>query len=862
MRNLYTGVYGGPESGIYRSIDYGVTWEKLKNGLPSEDVGRIGMSISPVNPDYLYAIIEATEKDKGVYRSTDRGASWTKQNNYNASAPFYYHELYCDPKDVDRVYSDDTFIQVTIDGGKTWKNLGDDKKHVDNHALWINPNDNKHIRAGCDGGVYESFDQGKNWDFKSNIPITEIYKVTTDNAEPFYNVYIGTQDNNSLGGPSRTISSAGILNQDWLFTNAGDGFETQVDWKDPNIIYSQSQFGGLVRFDKRSGENLYIQPQDFADTAYRFDWDAGFIISKHDNKRLYHGGNKLMRSDDRGSTWREISPDLTRGVPKEMQKLMGQSWSIDQLAKKSAMAQIVTIAESPLDENILFVGSGDGLINFTTNGGANWTKSSIAGLPEYARIHHIVASNFDKLVAYAACHNYMGGDYKPYLFKTTDGGKSWFSINSNLPENGSTFSVAEDHVDKNLLFIGTLFGVYFSNYGGTEWIPLKNGIPPACVMDIDIQRRENDLVVSTFGRGVYILDDYSPLRFLSTETLKKEAEIFPIKDALMFIPSNPLGFKGTAFMGASFYSAPNPEVGAVFTYYLKDEFKTLKEKRRDDEKKKQKNNEDIKYPDYETLKSELEEPESYLLFTVIDDAGNVIRKIKTEVRKGVNRLVWNFRYPPFTPVSLEPFDETVPWNEPDKGYMVVPGKYFVSLSKFQDGKYAELVAKQEFVCKSLNITTLPAEDKLALDAFNKKVAELTRAISGADAFRNELVKKIAYLKKAVLDGTDVPVTTYNNVLNIESDLRELNRKLNGDQLRARYEGAAPTSVKGRLDLITGALWSTTAAPTNTFIKSYEAAASKFDEILNDLKSIDYSIRLVETDLEKSGAPYTPGRFPE
>jgi photosystem II stability/assembly factor-like uncharacterized protein len=862
MRNLYTGVYGGPESGIYRSLDFGMTWEKLKGGLPSDDVGRIGMAISPVDPDYLFAVIEATEKNKGTYKSTDRGASWAKLNSYNASAGFYYHELYCDPVDVDRVYSDDTFLQISVDGGNTWKNLGDDKKHVDNHALWINPNDNKHIRAGCDGGVYETFDQAKNWDFKSNIPITEIYKVTTDNAEPFYNVYIGTQDNNSLGGPSRTISSAGIVNSDWLFTNSGDGFETQVDWKDPNIIYSQSQFGGLVRFDKKSGENLYIQPQDFADTAYRFDWDAGFLLSKFDNKRLYHGGNKLMRSDDQGSTWREISPDLTRGVPKEMQKLMGQSWSIDQLARKSAMAQIVTIAESPLDENILFVGSGDGLIHFTTNGGASWTKASTAGLPEYIRIHHIVASNFDKNVAYAACHNYIGGDYKPYIYKTTDGGKSWSSINNNLPEVGSTYSIAEDHVDKNLLFLGTLYGVYFSNDGGNEWIQLNSGMPPACVMDLDIQRRENDLVVSTFGRGVYILDDYSPLRFMLKETLQKEAEIFPIKDALMFIQSNPLGFRGVAFMGASFYSAPNPEVGAVFTYYLKDEFKTLKDLRRDEEKKKQKNKEDIKYPSYETLKAEQEEPEAYLLFTITDEMGNVVRKIKTDAKKGVNRIVWNFRYTPPTPISLEPFDDSVPWVEADKGFMVVPGKYFVSLSKFDNGTFTEMADSIEFICKTLNNTTLPAEDKLALDSFNKKVAELTRAITGADAFRGELSDKIAYLKKAVLDGAEVPAATYNNIISIDSDLRELNKKLNGDPLRARYEGAAPTSIKGRVDLITAALWSTTAAPTNTFIKSYEIAAAKSDEILSDLKSVEYAIQQVEADLEKSGAPYTPGRFPE
>lgn len=862
MRNLYTGVYGGPESGIYRSIDGGTTWEKMKGGFPQEDVGRIGISVSPVNPDVIYAIVEATDKDKGIYRSSDRGVSWTKQSSYISSYPFYFQKLYCDVNDVDRVYSNDVFIQVTIDGGKTWKNLGDDKKHVDNHAIWIDPQNNKHLLAGCDGGVYETFDLAKNWDFKQNLSIAEIYKVTTDNSQPFYNVYIGTQDNNSLGGPSRTINSSGITNQDWYFTNAGDGFETQVDWKNPDIIYAQSQNGGLVRFDKKSGENLFIQPQDFTDTAYRFDWDAALLISKHDNKRLYFGGNKLLRSDDQGSTWQEISPDLTRGVPQEMQKLMNQSWSIDQLARKSSMAQIVTIAESPLDENVLFVGSGDGLIHYSSDGGKVWNKSSVLGLPEYSRIHHIIASNFDKLVAYAACQNYTGGDYRPFLYKTTDGGKSWFLINGNLPELGSTFTVAEDNVDKDLLFVGTLYGVYFSNNGGNEWIQLNNGIPPTCVMDMEIQQSEGDLVVSTFGRGVYILDDYSPLRFLSEATLKKNAEIFPIKDALMFIQANPLGFKGEAFQGAGFFSAPNPEVGAVFTYYLKDEFKSLKEIRRETEKEKQKKGEDIKFPSYEILEKESEEPESYLLFTITDSEGKTVRKIKADATKGVNRIVWDFRYTPYTPVSLEPFDNSIPWYEPDKGYMVVPGKYFVSLSKFEEGKFTELVLPQEFNCKSLNNTTLPAEDKAALDMFNKKVAELTRAITGADAFRKELVDKIAFLKKAVLEAANVPNNTYKNIIDIENELRKVNKNLNGDQLRGRYEGAVPTSVKQRVELITGALWSTTAAPTTTFKKSYDAAASKFDGILDDLKSVEQKIKDVESELERYGAPYTPGRFPD
>ena len=862
MRNLYTGVYGGPESGIYRSLDSGVTWEKMKSGLPSEDIGRIGLAISPVNPDVIYAIIEATKDDKGVYKSVDRGVSWTKQNSYISSYPFYFQKLYCDTKDVNRVYSDDVFIQVTNDGGKTWSNLGDDKKHVDNHALWIDPDDNNHLIAGCDGGVYESYDKGKNWDFKANIPITEIYKITTDNDEPFYNVYIGTQDNNSLGGPSRTINSSGIMNQDWYYTNSGDGFETQVDWKNPDIIYSQSQFGGLVRFDKKSGENLFIKPQDFADTAYRFDWDAALLISQHDNKRLYFGGNKVLRSDDQGSTWIEISPDLTRGVPKEMQKLMGTSWSIDQLARKGSMAQIVTIAESSLDENILFSGSGDGLIYFTTDGGTNWQKSSIAGLPEYARIHHIIASLFDKLIAYAACHNYVGGDRNPYLYKTTDGGKNWFKINSNLPDEGCTYSIAEDHVENNLLFVGTQFGVYFTNNGGDEWIPFKNGMPSATVMDLDIQRRENDLVVSTFGRGVYILDDYSAMRYLSKETLTKEADIFPIKDALMFIPANPFGFRGVGFQGASFYAAPNPEVGAVFTYYLKDEIKSLKEKRRETEKEKVKKGEDIKYPLYEHLKKEQEEPDAYLLFTIADEQGKVVRKIKTNPIKGVNRIVWDFRYNTFTPISLEPFDDTVPWYEPDKGYMAVPGSYNVSLSKFEDGIFTEMVTAKQFVCKPLGITSLPAEDKLALDAFNKKVAELTRAVTGADAYRKELENKLSYFKKATIETANVPGYTYNKILTAELNLKELNRQLNGDRLRSRYEGASPSSIKDRVDLITAALWNTTAAPTTTFIKSYDDAARKFDDVLVFLKSIDEEVKQIEQILEQHGAPYTPGRFPD
>ncbi|PIE02263.1 MAG: glycosyl hydrolase [Acidobacteria bacterium] len=861
MRKHYTNIWGGPESGIYRTTDGGANWEKLTNGLPEGDMGRIGMAISPANPDIVYAIIHASPKSKGFYKSTDRGMSWTKQSDYISSYPFYFQQIVADPINPDRVYSMDVFMQVTEDGGKTWKRAGSKHKHVDDHCMWIDPANNNHLIAGCDGGLYESYDRARNWIFKSNIPITEIYKVTTDNAKPFYHVYIGTQDNNSLTGPSRTLNSSGITNQDWIFTNSGDGFETQVDWKDPNIIYAQSQYGGLARYDKRSGENLFIKPQDFADSAYRFDWDAALLISRHDHKTLYFGGNKVLKTTDRGSTWQEISPDLTRGVPLELEALMGQSWSIDQLVSKGSTANVVTIAESPINANRLFAGSGDGLIHYTTDGGQTWQKSSVPGLPEYARVHHIIASNFDENTAYAACHDMNGGDYRPYLYKTTDGGQSWVQMNGNLPKRGSTYTIAEDHVDRNLLFVGTQFGVFFTIDGGGEWIQLKSGIPTHCIMDIDIQREENDLVVSTFGRGVYILDDYTPLRFLNKELIDKEAALFPVKTAKMYVEANSLGYRGVGSMGAGFFSAPNPKVGAVFTYYLKNDFKSLKEQRREKEKKLQKEGKSVKHPSYETLLAEEQEPASYLLFTISDEKGQVVRKLKQSAKKGVNRLVWDFRTDPASPVSLKAPDTSIPWNEPDQGYMVVPGTYTVSLSKFEKGTFTDLASPVSFQCEPLNVSTLPAKDKAALDAFNQKVAELARVVQGADSFRASLEEKMAYLKKASLTTPGIANQIMTDISAVEADLKQLNRDINGDVLRVRFEGASPTSVSERMALITWTLWSTTAAPTTTFIKSYDVAASQVQEILISLKTIEARVLQIEEKLEKAGAPYTPDRFP-
>lgn len=863
QRYLTTIVTGGDESGIYKSTDGGETWNRLKGGLPQTMVGRIGMDISPVNPDILFAVVDAKE-NKGTYKSTNAGASWSKVSDYVTSYAFYCQKLVCDPMDVNRVYGLDIFNQVSIDGGVNWTRFGEDKKHVDNHALWIEPTDPRHMLSGCDGGVYETFDRGQTWDFKANLPLAECYKVTVDKSSPFYHVYIGTQDNNSLGGPSRTINSGGISNDDWYFTLGGDGFETQVDWADPNVVYSQSQFGNLTRYDKRTGERLYLRSfEGKGEEAYRFDWDAALFISRHDHKRLYHGGNKVLRSDDRGESWREISPDLTRGVPKELHKLMGRTWSIDELISKASFAHIVTIAESPLDEDILYAGSGDGLLHYSHDGGKNWSRGQLTGLPEFARIHHIIASSHDTSVAYAACHDFFAGNFKPYLYKTTNGGQSWNLINANLPEKGVTYTIGEDHVNPDLLFVGTMYGVYMSNTPSVNWVKMTSGLPASmCVMDLDIQQDENDLVISSFGRGVYILDDYSPLRQMTPETLKEEVVLFPIEEGLMFIQADPLGFPGVGFQGASYYTTPNPEVGAVIRYYIKDAFKSLKDKRNDAEKKLREEGKDIRHPSYDDLKKEAVEEKPYLLFVISDLEGQVVRTLKQAMGTGVQQVIWDFRTSPSGPVSLTPFDNSVPWNSPELGYMVVPGQYLVNMYRVDAGQMKSIAEPQVLTCRPLHKTSYPPSEQVILDRFNKEVARLARVMSAADAHLNHLQGNLPYLELAVRSASTVQPQWLADLTGIKARIKAIGEQLNGDGLLVKYEGQGRMSLKGRVDLIVYSLWTTTSRVTGTYERAYAEAREDLDGVLGDIRELDTWIKSLEQMLESAGTPYTPGRFPE
>jgi photosystem II stability/assembly factor-like uncharacterized protein len=554
-RRVFGFVAGGPSSGVYRSTDAGKTWSKSQSGFPSEELGRIGLSISPANPDVVYAIADAALGKGGFFRSRDGGASWERMGGYQSGGN-YYNEVFADPKDVDRVYAVDVNLQVSEDGGRTFRRVGEQLKHVDNHSVWIDPDATDHLIVGCDGGVYETFDRGRSWRYMANLPITQYYRVTTDESKPFYRIYGGAQDNFSIGGPSRTRTNNGIRNSDWFITSGGDGFGSVVDPVDPNTVYAESQFGNLSRFNLATGEVVGIQPFDeTTGEPLRWNWDSPILVSPHSHTRIYFAANRLYRSDDRGDSWRPVSPDITRQIDRTKLKIMDRVWGVDAVARNQSttlFGTIVNIGESPIKEGLLVVGTDDGRISISEDGGANWRHTDhFPGVPDTAYVSHVVPSRTDVNTIYATFQNYQSGDFKPYVVKTTDLGRTWTNITGNLPSRGSTWAIVDDHVDRNLLFVGTEFGLFFTNDGGKKWIALKSGLPTIQVRDLTIQRRENDLVLGTFGRGFYVLDDYTPLRNMNEQTLAQSAVLFPVKPAPLYVESSPLGLPGLSIQGAS-----------------------------------------------------------------------------------------------------------------------------------------------------------------------------------------------------------------------------------------------------------------------------------------------------------------------
>lgn len=849
-RHVWTLINGGPESTIYKSTDAGATWRKIERGLPGSDKGRIGLAVSPVDPDVIYAIVEAASGG-GFFRSTDRGETWRRMSSTMSSSPQYYNELVCDPSDVHRVYLLDTYLQVTDDGGSTFSRAGTYLRHVDDHALWIDPDDPTHVIVGSDGGIYESFDRCANWQFKANLPLTQFYKVCTDNSEPFYYIYGGTQDNNTQGGPSRTTDRAGITNADWFVTVGGDGFESQVDPEDPNIVYSQWQYGGLVRHDRRSGETVDIKPREVpGEEAYTWNWDSPLLISPHSHTRIYYAADKLFRSEDRGNSWTRISDDLTRGIDRNQLPVMGVIQSPDAVSKNrstSVYGNATALAESPLEEGLLYVGTDDGLVHVSEDNGENWRKVDVfPGVPHMTYVDYLYASNHEADRVFACFSNHKNGDFTPYVLRSDDRGRTWTSIAGDLPERDIVWAIAEDHVMPELLFVGTEFGAYATNDGGEHWQKLR-GMPTIAVRDVEIQKRENDLVLGTFGRGFYVLDDYSPLRHLTTDVLKEDAAILPVKDALLYVERSRLGGRnGVGYQGSAYYQADNPPFGAIFTYWIKDSLESKRDKR----KKAGKN---APYPTVEEFRAEDEELAPRMLMTIRDSDGNVVRHLTASKSKGLHRMAWDLRYPGYRPVRP---------GGGSSGPLVVPGTFTATLSKEVAGEITELTEPVSFVVKPLEQGTFAADDRAEVLAFQKQVGELQRAVTGAQRVSGDARSRVAYLRTAILETPEADTSLLANLAEIEGTLNTIDRKLTRDRTRARLYEPVPPSISGRISNIVGDQYWVTSPPTQTQRDQYQYASDEFEEVLAMLTTlVEEDLAAVESALDAVGAPWTPGRMP-
>lgn len=855
-RHEWTYIGGGPESALYKSTDGGKTWREISSGLPKGLMGRIGIAVSPADANYVFAIVEGRDDKGGFYRSTNKGESWSKMSSFSTSGN-YYQEIICDPYDKNKIFAMDTYLHHTEDGGKNFKATGEHQKHVDNHAMWIDPNNTEHWIVGCDGGIYETYNAAQQWKYYSNLPIIQFYKTVTDNASPFYNIYGGTQDNNSMGGPAATNNIAGILNSDWFITNGGDGFESATDPTDPNIAYAQAQYGWLVRHDKASGEKVYIQPMPGkGEAAYRWNWDAPLLVSPHDHKTLYFAANKVFKTSNRGDDWTTISPDLSAQIDRNKLKVMGQVWSIDAVMKNASTTiygNIVALDESPKKKGLLYAGTDDGLIQISDNDGQSWMKvSTFTGIPTNTRVNMLTASLHDENIVFAVFNNHRSGDFKPYLMKSSDKGKTWVSIASNLPERGSVYCIKQDHVDPNLLFVGTEFGAYFSNDGGRAWTKL-DGLPTIAVYDLDIQKRENDLVAATFGRGFYVLDNYSPLRELKKENLDKKAYLFPVKDALLYVQADPLGLEGTGFQGANLWASSNPEFGATFSLFIKDEYKSLKSIRQEKEKALEKDKKDVVYPSFDELRKEVQDEDAKLVWIIRDAKGTEVRRLTSSPAKGITRLTWNLRGE-----STNPVNPKATANK-NNGFLVQAGVYSIEVILLKNGTLEQLVPKMNFKVNALNNQTLVATNTEELNAFRNEVAELNRSVSGASRLMSESKEKLEAMQHALVTypNTDLKLLEETRALRLIYD--ECSIALWGDGLKTSKEVETVPSITGRLGLVEYMLSDNTTGVTKSQRTNKAIAQEEYLEFRKKMDAMIVCLKALEDQLEKASIPYIKGK---
>lgn len=647
-------VNGGATSGIYRSTDGGATWKKATEGLPKPPIGRIGLAIAPSNPYHVYALIDA--KNGVLWDSDDLGDHWKMvSNNHQLNArPFYFTQLRVAPDNENRLYFLSFNLVQSDDGGKTARKI-DKGVHVDHHALWIDPNDPKRMINGNDGGVYVSSDAGRSWSYLNNLPIEQFYMVATDDKAP-YMLCGGLQDNNGWCGPSNTLSRGGNDGSEWWTAVGGDGEYVVPAGNHSNAIYAESQNGYVIRLDSQNGLRRFIRPylpnvemMTPAELKYRFNWTSPIAVGPHDPNTVYLGGNVLFRSTDGGANWKPISPDLTRN-DKSKQLSSGGPVELD-LSGAETFDTILSVSVSPTDPNTVAVGTDDGLVQITHDGGQNWTNITPKKVPEWGRVQQVEVSPYSPDTLYVAMDLHEMDNNTPYVFRSHDGGKSWTAITSGLRPNEPARVVREDPNQRGFLVLGTDTGLYYSSDDGDHWRPLKGNFPTTPIYDIKFHKANRDLIVATHGRGLFVLDNVTPLEEMTAQTMNTDLQLFSIQPAARWYLWNKRGFSNLTS-----FAAPNPPNGAMVDYFLKSEIEVPPE-----------------------MKKRQQTP---VKITVTDQAGGSIRTFYGTSKYGINRAVWDLRYDGPTKLNFMPQPEEEPseFGGPPQGPPVVPGLYKVAVT--------------------------------------------------------------------------------------------------------------------------------------------------------------------------------------
>jgi photosystem II stability/assembly factor-like uncharacterized protein len=865
-RHTWTLIHGGPESGLHKSMDGGKTWRRIRTGLPGGDVGRIVIAFSPAQKGLVYAKVESSGQPVALYASLDGGDSWERRGNVQAQ-PMYYKNIHADPKDPDRVYVPSVQTQVSEDGGRTFSGLGERNKHVDNHYVWIDPDDTDHLLEGCDGGLYETWDRGRLWRHFTNLSVTQFYNVEVDNASPIYNVYGGTQDNATLGGPSRSRTPDGATNGDWFVVTGGDGFVARIDPNDPNIVYGESQYGGIVRLDRRTSERVGIKPvEGRGEAPLRFNWESPFVISPHNSSRLYFGASRLFRSDDRGNSWRPVSPDLTRQTDRNQLPVMGRIWPPEAVAQHQSTAtwgNISALTESRKREGLLITGTDDGVVQVSLDGGANWRRSeNPPGLPDYGTygvyVQRLQASKIDENVVYSLYENTKNGDFKPYIYKSTNRGGSWTSIAGDLPNHHPVLAFAEDHVNPNLLFVGTEFGLFFTVDGGKKWVRLRTNLPTIPVRDMAIQERENDLVLATFGRGFYVLDDYSPLRQLTAEMFQKDGHIFPGKAAVIQVPETG---KARGSQGEQHWMAENPPDGAVISYWVRDTPRTLRQRRQDAARAAEQKKAAPAYPSPTDITAEEDEEAPQTFLTITDAAGKVVRRLVVPGGRGIHRFTWNLRGVPATlPAAGGGGGGGGGFGGGGGASFVAPGTYRAALSRRVGGVLTSLGDAQTItVSADPGVTLTPAERTAAIE-YQDRVNRLQRSFTGALEQANNMKTRTTAIRRAIADST-ADLKLLDEAARFDQRVTAVQRALRGNETLRGLESGSPSSIQSRVNSATAGARGLTGAPTGTQQTNFTIASEDLNAEIGKLKALETELRKFEQQLETAGVPYTPGRWP-